>query len=105
MQALISGLDLSALGMTFGDGATAAGINGSLIYRGAIFLTDANRRRLNLPSRSDAIGRLLLLIGALRKFLSQDRPFPLHYNCDPLHSGANFEAIDQACDLIWLATK
>jgi len=94
LQALFSGLDFSSLGMMFGDGTTAASINGSLIYRGATFLTDADRRRFKLSSRSDPIGRLHLLIGALRKTLSHDRPFPLLNNRDPVHSGANFDAID-----------
>lgn len=56
LQVLFSGLDLSSLGMTFGDGTTAASINGSLIYRGATFLTDADRRKFKLSSRATPSG-------------------------------------------------
>lgn len=79
--------------------------NELVAMRVAAILSDADRRSFNLSSRSDAIGRLLLLIGTLRKILSKDRPFLLLNNRDPLHSGANFDAIDQVCDLIWQATK
>lgn len=73
--------------------------------RVANILADMERRSYSLPARSEAIGRLNLLICSLRRILTGDRPFILLSSRDPLNSSARFWDIDNACDRLWQATK
>jgi A nuclease family of the HNH/ENDO VII superfamily with conserved AHH len=73
--------------------------------RVAHILSELERSNCSHHARSEAIGRLNLLICALRRILSGDRPFILLSSRDPINSTAHFCNIDAACDRLWVATK
>lgn len=79
--------------------------NELVAMRVAAILRDSDSRGHLSSSRYDAVERLNLLISTLRQILSKERSFFLLNQRDPMHSRVNFTALDQACDLIWHATK
>lgn len=73
--------------------------------RVASILIDMESRRCSLHARSEAIGRLNVLICSLRRILTGDHPFILLSRRDPLNSTVRFWDVDNACDALWQATK
>jgi A nuclease family of the HNH/ENDO VII superfamily with conserved AHH len=79
--------------------------NELVAVRVATILSDLERGNGSQHARSEAIGRLNLLIFTLRRMLTADRPFILLSRRDPINSKVHFYDLDMACDRLWIATK
>lgn len=79
--------------------------NELVALRVAAILSELERRNCSQHARSEAIGRLNLLICTLRRMLTGDRPFILLSSRDPINSKSHFWDLEMACDRLWMATK
>jgi A nuclease family of the HNH/ENDO VII superfamily with conserved AHH len=79
--------------------------NELVALRVAAILSELERSNCSQDARSEAIGRLNLLICTLRRVLTADRPFILLSSRDPINSKVHFWDIDMACDRLWMVTK
>lgn len=79
--------------------------NELVTVRVATIMSELERRNCSRQARSEAVGRLNLLVGTLRGTLTGHRPFVLLSSRDPINSKAHFGDLDMACDRLWMATK